>query len=312
MTTRIKVVSVNVSEHKGAIKRPVDRITVDEMGVVGDAHAGRWHRQVSLLDQESAERFSLQNGRTIQPGEFGENITFRGLPAREVAPLDRFAVGEVELEVTQIGKECHGSGCAIFRQVGKCVMPAEGLFARVVRGGTIRRGDEGEHRPRPLTCLVITLSDRASAGDYTDRSGPRIQELLQEFFATRRWRPAVESCLLPDDPEPLRLRIGRAKECGVDLIFTTGGTGVGPRDITPDTIAPLCDKLLPGIMEHIRAKCGRQHPRARLSRSLAGVAGKTQIYSLPGSVRAVEDYIPEILDTVEHLILMLHGLDVHG
>lgn len=312
MTTKVEVVSVNVSEHKGTLKRPVDRIAVDDLGVVGDAHAGRWHRQVSLLAQESVERFAARLERTIQPGEFGENITFRGVQSQEVSPLDRFVFGEVELEVAQIGKECHGSGCTIFQQVGKCIMPAEGLFARVVHGGTIRRGDGGEYRPRPFTCLVITLSDRAAAGEYADRSGPRIRELLEDFFATRRWRPAITNCVLPDDPDALRLQILHAKECGVDMIFTTGGTGVGPRDITPETVAPLCDKLIPGIMEHIRAKYGRQHPRARLSRTLAGVAGQTQIYCLPGSVRAVEEYVPEILDTVEHLVYMLHGLDVHA
>jgi len=97
----------------------------------------------------------------------------------------------------------------------------------------------------------------------------------------------------------------------VDVVFTTGGTGIGPRDITPETVAALCERLIPGIMEHVRAKHGQQNPRARLSRSIAGVAGKTQIYTLPGSVRAVEEYLEEILKTLEHVVYMLHELDVH-
>jgi molybdenum cofactor synthesis domain-containing protein len=299
--SKVEVLSLNVSEAKGTVKHPVPEIILDDRGISGDAHAGRWHRQVSLLAQESVDRFSLRLGRPIGPGEFGENITFQGMAADAVSPLDRFRFGAVELEVTQIGKECHGTGCAIFQQVGKCVMPAEGLFARVA----------GEHRPRPFRCLILTLSDRAAAGDYQDRSGPRVRELLDQHFARRRWHYAVEQRILPDNAEQLRDEIHRACGGGVDVIVTTGGTGVGPRDITPDTIVPLCDKLIPGVMEHLRFKFGQDNHRARLTRSVAGVLGTTQIYALPGSVRAVEEYLPEILATLEHVVYMLHGLDVH-
>jgi molybdenum cofactor synthesis domain-containing protein len=162
-----------------------------------------------------------------------------------------------------------------------------------------------------MRCLVITLSDRASSGVYTDRSGPRLCELLETFFASRGVECVVEKCLLQDDAERLRYEVLRGKEQGVDVIFTTGGTGVGPRDIAPETIAPLCGKLIPGIMEHIRAKFAADNPRARLSRAIAGVAGRTQIYTLPGSVRAVEEYLPEILATLEHIAATLHGSDTH-
>jgi molybdopterin adenylyltransferase len=311
MTWKIEVISLNVSREKGTAKSPVPEVVVDEFGIVGDAHAGRWHRQVSLLAQEDIDRFALQVGRPIEPGEFGENITFRGSPQYRFSPLDRVRFGLVELEVAQIGKECHGSQCAIFQQIGKCVMPAEGLFARVLRGGTIEKGDVGECLPRPLRCRIITLSDRAAAGSYADRSGPRIREMLDAHFAERRWHYACEATILPDDSQRLRREIISARESGVDVLITAGGTGVGPRDIAPDTIVPLCDKLIPGIVEHIRAKFGRANPRARLSRSVAGTMGTMQIYALPGSVRAAEEYVPEILETLEHLIYMLHGIDVH-
>lgn len=310
--TELEILSVNVSQQKGTVKLPREEIAVDPLGVVGDAHAGRWHRQVSLLARESIDRFAARLGRPIGPGEFGENITFSGAAAEAIAPLDRLVAGDVELEITQIGKTCHAAGCAIFQQVGQCVMPAEGLFARVVRGGVVRRGDGGQHRPRPFTCMTITLSDRAAAGEYADRSGPRVKELLEAFFATRRWHPAISHCVLPDDPQQLRRQVLEGIQRGVDVIFTTGGTGVGPRDIAPDAIAPLCEKLIPGIVEHIRAKFGADNPRARLSRAIAGVTGKTQIYTLPGSVRAVDEYLGEILATMEHLVFMLHGWDVHG
>ena len=95
-------------------------------------------------------------------------------------------------------------------------------------------------------------------------------------------------------------------------MFTTGGTGVGPRDVTPDVVAALADKTIPGIMDAIRIKYGAAKPNALLSRSVAAVIRSTLVYTLPGSVRAVEEYMDEILKTLEHLIFTLHGLDLHG
>jgi len=311
MSNDFEVVSVNVSEAKGTVKAPAGRIELDSTGVVGDAHAGVWHRQVSLLGQASIDRFTAETGRAVKPGEFAENLTISGVDLTGAAVLDRFRIGTVELEVTQIGKECHGDACTIFREVGRCVMPKEGLFARVLSGGTIGAGDEGQYLPRPLQVRVITLSDRAAAGEYADRSGPRLREILAEFFAPKRWHAQIDSAVLSDDPDALRKELTAATEAGVDVVLTTGGTGVGPRDTAPETAAGVCDKLIPGIMEHVRAKFGADKPNALLSRGIAGVAGTMQIYTLPGSVRAVEEYAGEILKTLEHVLLMLHGLDVH-
>ncbi len=311
MSRSIEVVSVNISKQKGVAKHPMSESTVDGLGIVGDAHAGAWHRQVSLLGIESVEHFATKIGRQIRPGEFGENVTIRGAEPGGVAVLDRFRLNDVELEVTQIGKQCHGQGCSIFQQVGKCVMPTEGIFARVVQGGTLHPGDGGEHLPKTLRFLLITLSDRAVAGEYVDRAGPRMRELLETYLAGQSRRAEIEAILLPDDAAQLREQLIAAQQNGTDGVFTTGGTGVGPRDIAPETVTDFCDKIIPGIMEAVRLKYGESNPRSRLSRSIAGTAGRMQIYTLPGSVRAVEEYMEEILKTVEHLIYMLHGLDVH-
>lgn len=307
----IEIVSVNISEEKGTVKHPVEEIAIDRHGIVGDAHAGPWHRQVSILGEESVERFAERAGRIIAPGEFAENITLRGLDLNTVAIFDRFKIGGVELEVTQIGKVCHGDNCAIFREVGKCVMPKEGIFARVISEGRVRPGDRVEYLPKTLAIKIITLSDRAYRGEYTDRSGPRLRELLEGFLSGKRWHPRIEMTILPDDRDLIREELMAAKDSGTDVVFTTGGTGIGPRDITPEIVAEVCDKLIPGIMEHIRMKFGSDKPNALLSRSVAGVAGQTLVYALPGSVRAVEDYMGEILKTLEHLLFMLHGLDAH-
>jgi len=138
----IKVVSVNISREKGTIKTPVPELLITEKGVAGDAHAGDWHRQVSLLGIESVKKWGEQAGREVAFGEFAENITTEGIVLYETNPGDRLIIGEAELEVTQIGKKCHGSGCAIFREIGNCVMPKEGIFAKVISTGKVKAGDE--------------------------------------------------------------------------------------------------------------------------------------------------------------------------
>ncbi|MFO7999170.1 MAG: molybdopterin-binding protein, partial [Bacteroidales bacterium] len=248
----LKILSVNVSKEKGTIKHPVREITLNHLGVMEDAHAGVWHRQVSLLGKESIDRFSEQAGRPIAFGEFAENITSQGIGLVKTSPLDRFVGENVELEITQIGKECHGSSCAIFREVGHCVMPKEGIFARVIRQGSLKPGDVLEYVPRIIRIHVITLSDRASKGQYEDRSGPRIVDLLKKHFENKPRNIDVAYTVIPDDASSLKVLIERTVYDEVDVIITTGGTGIGPRDITVETGEPMLDKEIPGIMEMIR------------------------------------------------------------
>jgi MOSC domain-containing protein YiiM len=140
--SKIKVLSVNISEKKGVIKKPVDQIVITETGIEQDAHAGDWHRQISLLSKESIDSFEKVLGRKLEFGEFAENITTEGITLYTMKPGDKLNIADVELEVTQIGKKCHGDGCAIFSQVGKCVMPKEGIFAKVIKTGSVKAGDE--------------------------------------------------------------------------------------------------------------------------------------------------------------------------
>ena len=303
-----EVVAVNLSEEKGTVKHPVDHAVLDALGIAGDAHAGRWHRQVSLLGQADIDLFAEKLGRPLEPGEFAENLSFGGIDLGEVSILDRIIIGDVEMEVTQIGKKCHGDACAIFQATGDCVMPRKGLFARVLHGGTVRPGDSGRWEPRPLRAAVVTLSDRAHAGEYEDRSGPRVRERLEEHFRATRWHLVASVTVLPDDAEQLRGVLTRLRDDGVDLVFTTGGTGIGPRDVTPEVVSALADREIPGIMDAIRLKFGADKPNALLSRSVAAVLGGTLVYALPGSVPAVNEYMGELLKTTEHLLKMLHGL----
>ncbi len=307
----LNILSVNISKEKGTIKEPVPEIILSHHGAMDDAHAGPWHRQVSLLGKESVDRFSQKAGRPIAYGEFAENMTTEGVELVKTSPLDRFSGEHVELEVTQIGKACHGSSCAIFREVGNCVMPKEGIFARVIRQGSLKPGDVLTYKPRIFRFHVVTLSDRASKGVYEDKSGPRTVELLQKHFEDKPRNIEVSHSVIPDDASSLSVLIEKSTYDEADVIITTGGTGIGPRDVTVETIRPMLDKEIPGIMEMIRIKYGQEKPNALLSRGIAGLIGETLIYTLPGSVRAVNEYMTEILKTMEHLIYMRHGLDAH-
>jgi MOSC domain-containing protein YiiM len=136
-----KVLAVCISENKGERKKPVESVELRENhGIVGDGHAGDWHRQVSLLAQESIDKMRAM-GLDVNAGDFAENITTTGIDLVSLPIGSRLQVGETLLEVTQIGKECH-TRCAIYYQAGDCVMPKEGIFAKVITGGVIKPGDD--------------------------------------------------------------------------------------------------------------------------------------------------------------------------
>lgn len=138
------IVAVCTSEKKGQRKKNVGQAEIREnWGLVGDAHAGNWHRQISLLAMESIDKMNAA-GLTVGPGDFAENLTVHGLGLmNQYAVGTRFRIGETEVELTQIGKLCH-TKCEIFRLAGDCVMPREGVFVKVLKPGTVRVGDEIE------------------------------------------------------------------------------------------------------------------------------------------------------------------------
>jgi len=137
-----KVVSINISKTKGVIKVPIENgLFKENYGLDGDGHAGNWHRQVSLLAQESINKMKEMGVSDLTPGKFAENITTEGIILYELPIGTRLKIGETMQEVTQIGKECH-HGCEIKNKVGKCIMPTEGIFTRIIEGGIIKAGDE--------------------------------------------------------------------------------------------------------------------------------------------------------------------------
>jgi molybdopterin adenylyltransferase len=164
--------------------------------------------------------------------------------------------------------------------------------------------------PEKFEILIITLSDRAYRGEYKDLSGPKIREKIKEFFSLAGWSYNINLTLIPDDASILSdLLINAGND--YNIVITTGGTGIGPRDITVETVTPLLSKEIPGIMEFIRVKYGAEKPNALLSRGVAGITGKSLIYTLPGSVKAVEEYMTEIVKTLKHTIYMQYGVAKH-
>ncbi len=138
------IVSLNISEKTGEIKIPVPKITVKkDHGIIGDAHAGDWHRQISLLAMEDVEVMQKKLS-TIKPGDFAENITTRGIDLPALPIGSKLFIGDVELEVTQIGKKCH-KGCSILEQTGDCIMPRRGIFTKVLNSGEITHESIGTY-----------------------------------------------------------------------------------------------------------------------------------------------------------------------
>lgn len=295
-----------ISEARGTEKHQVERANlIADYGLEGDAHAGHWHRQVSLLSYDKVEEFNAKGG-AAGIGAFGENILVRGLDFRFLPVGTALTCGEVVLKISQIGKECH-SHCQIFQRVGDCIMPREGVFATVEQGGVLSKGMTMTAAlpgaDAPLRAAVITLSDKGFAGERIDTSGPRVCQLLEEAGYD-----IVEALLLPDAQKKLERELVRlADSRQVDLIITTGGTGMSVRDFTPEATLAVATKNVPGIAEAIRAGSMQFTKRAMLSRGASVLRNNTLIVNLPGSKKAVEEALGIVLPELEHGLRVLKG-----
>ncbi len=301
-----KVTAVCLSEKRGTQKHNVEEAyLVAGHGLRGDAHAGNWHRQVSLLSAEKIEDFN-RKGAELLPGAFGENLVVEGLDFRSMPVGTLLQCGDALLEITQIGKDCHDH-CAIYQKTGECIMPREGLFARVLKSGTVRSGDnvsvQARSAPRPCQAAVITPRDRCAPGERVDKSGPAVAERLE-----REGYEVVEQLLLPDGLDALKKHLVRlSSQRQLDLILTTGGTGFGPRDLTPEATLAVADRQAPGIAEAIRAASLTVTKHAMLSRAVAVIRGKTLIINLPGSPKACMECMDVFLDAIPHGLALLRG-----
>ena len=303
---RGRVRAICISKERGTEKQavPEGHFLVD-FGIQGDAHAGNWHRQVSLLSYDKVEAFN-QRGADVSDGAFGENLVVEDIDFASLPVGTRLCAGTAQLEMTQIGKECH-SHCAIYNRMGECIMPREGVFARVIQEGIIRPGDDmtaiAPQEDRPFQAAVITLSDKGARGERKDESGPAAVHMLHEAGYQ-----VAETLLIADEPEVLKKHLIRlADSRQVDLIITSGGTGFSLRDQTPEATLAVADRNAPGIAEAIRAQSMTITNRAMLSRGVSVIRGKTLIINLPGSPKAVKESLGFILESLGHGLAVLRG-----
>jgi molybdenum cofactor synthesis domain-containing protein len=296
--------SICISEVRGTKKKQIESAKlVKDWGIEGDAHAGNWHRAVSLLSYEKFEaaqkRFAEAGYKELQSGDFAENIMVSGIDFAKLPVGIRFRCGAAVLRLTQIGKECHAD-CEIRRLTGDCIMPREGVFAVVEEGGAIKPGDEFGILP---TVAVITVSDSGAKGEREDKAGPAIVEAMEAMGYY-----VGETHIVSDDREGLAALMAQiADENRAQLILTTGGTGFSPRDNTPEATMDVAERLVPGIPEAMRAYSMRITPRGMLSRGTACLRKSTLIINLPGSPKAVRENLEAVTPALTHGIEILVG-----
>ena len=297
--------AVCMSEKKGEQKRNVGQAVFKVgFGIEGDAHAGEGLRQVSLISSDKIAAFNAK-GAGVGHGDFGENLVVEGIDFRSLPVGTRLVCGEVVLELTQIGKDCH-TRCQIYYKMGDCIMPREGVFSKVLHGGVISVGDRLEVLSPPsskLQAAVITASDKGAKGERQDESGPIIKQMLEEAGYQ-----VAQMLLIPDEQAEIeQALIDLSDNQGVHLILTTGGTGFSKRDRTPEAAMAVAERVAPGIAEAIRLHSLQITGRAMLSRGASVIRGETLIVNLPGSPKAVRESLAYILPHIEHGIEILRG-----
>jgi molybdopterin adenylyltransferase len=304
-----RIEAICTSERRGVRKQAVQSAELRaEHGIVGDVHAGAWHRQVSLVGLEDLDAFRREGGLELEPGAFAENLVVSGLDLRSLGLGSRLRLGSgARLSITQLGKACHHR-CAIFHQTGDCIMPRLGLFARVLGGGAISVGDEvtlEEAIPRTtIQAVVITVSDRCAAGAATDTTGPKVAALVRESMGAHLYATEIQ----PDGKTGLAERLRHyADGHNIDVVITAGGTGPSPRDETPEAVREVVERLTPGFDEAMRHASLASTPLAMLSRACSGIRGSTLILSLPGSERAATENLRAVLPALPHCISKLRG-----
>jgi molybdenum cofactor synthesis domain-containing protein len=304
-----KIEAICISTQKGEKKRPRQSARfIANHGIEGDAHAGPWHRQISLLASEDIDAVRRADLPDLQSGDFAENVILAGVDLGALGLGSRLRLGrEAEVTVTQLGKSCH-QRCAIYYQTGDCIMPRLGLFARVTRGGEAAPGDAVEVLERvpreKLQTVVLTISDRCSRGEAADTAGPAVNRLLESGLGAHIYAGEI----LPDDRDQIAGRLLHYSDGhSIDLVVAVGGTGFAPRDVTPEAVASVIQRPTPGLDEAMRRASLEKTPAAMLSRALSGIRNSTLILSLPGSERGAVENLEAVLPALPHGLAKLRG-----
>lgn len=295
------VTSVNISTEKGTIKTPVKSIYLKKgVGIEGDAHRGNWHRQISLLAVESINKMNDLGVQNLHPGIFAENITTKGIKLSTLPVGTILKIGQGMVVMTQIGKKCH-KGCDIFKQVGKCIMPYEGVFAKVIVEGNVGIGDEIRVIDKPSVGIII-ISDKGYRNEREDQVIPILSKLLGEDYVI------FDTIIIPDEKNQITETMKRMIDIDkIDIVISSGGTGLSPRDVTPEATKLILEREIPGISEALRYQSMQYTKFACLSRGLCGTRGESLIINLPGSPKAINQCMGYIKEILPHCIETIKG-----
>ena len=303
---QIEAVCISAKKGEKKIPHPGARFVTNH-GLEGDAHAGPWHRQVSVL---AAEDITVMRQKlpALQLGDFAENIVVSGLDLAALGLGSRLRLGAaVEMTVTQLGKSCH-QRCVIYEQAGDCLMPRLGVFARVQRGGPVAPGDPVVLLalvPRQtLQVVVLTISDRCSRGEATDTAGPAVARQVTQSLDAHVY--ALE--IIPDERDLIAARLRHYSDGhSIDLVIAVGGTGFASRDVTPEAVTAVIERPTPGLDEVMRRASLEKTPQAMLSRAVSGIRKQTLILSVPGSERGATENLAAVLPALDHGLGKLRG-----
>lgn len=293
-----KIVAVCLSNKRGVPKKNVKKGTLKEgHGLIGDAHAGPGLRQVSLLAKESLREIR-KRGLKLGCGGFGENLTTKDIELTSLLVGTRLKAGEAILEVTKIGKECK-KPCSIYKRWGNCILPSQGIFAKVLKGGIVEENDSIQVlNSKSISAGIVIVSDRSASGQRKDESGKLIMDALKIIDAE-----AIRYKVIPDEGRLISSTLTLWADEGIlDLIITSGGTGFSPRDVTPEVTKEILDKETPGLPEMMRARSATKTKLAYLSRGVAGIRKSTLIINLPGSPKGAKECLDIISPILGHAI----------
>jgi molybdopterin adenylyltransferase len=299
-----RLLHICTSDKKGIAKHEIPSAKlVVEYGMEGDAHAGDWHRQVSLLSHIDIE-FMRARGLMLKPGAFGENLVIDGINTDELGVGSRLRVGDVLLELTQIGKVCH-TRCGIYYTTGDCIMPRAGLFARVLKGGELFPGIPVEvlHKVdrSDIQAAVIIISGRYASGNTLDTVGPAVASRLSEKLQARiAWIKAV-----PGEIKQVAAALMDYCDRKVDLLVTVGGTGISEREVAQVATCTVVDRELLGLADATRAASAPPAANALLSDAVAGMRQQTLIVNLPGCLKDAVERIDAICSSLPQAMQIL-------
>ena len=307
MQARVKAVCTSKVRGKGKTNVGQAKL-IKSIGIEDDVHAGNWHRQVSLLAVEKIEEIRT-NGVEINFGDFAENIVTEGIELDKLAIGTRIQIGsEVVLEVTEIGKR-NPHPNEMFYRVGYYVMPKVGIFTKVITGGEIKTDDEIKivRTPKEFSVGILVVSDSASRGERISTTEAIIEKLMNQVGGIVK-----EKVIVPDDRDKIaEMLVKFADEQKLECLITTGGTGLSPRDNTPEATLDAIDKEIPGFAEAMRMKTFQNTSRSILSRAVAGFRKETMIVNLPGSPKGVDECLDVVKTAIPHAIELIKG-NVHN